>query len=276
MDFNTPELVGLCIKTLDTALKVSPLQYTVTTGEQNSQVSYDDLKQQDSFTIGKIKTDNLKTAVYSSVKYDLVGQLSQETKLTRRTIADILKGIKFTTFGLFKINPEEFISKAARLINEQKATVIVEHLSYDPLTETHSLDIFTNPPPKISVANTGEKLNRHIYDYIVTDSQVERDFVKALDVSEEVVVYAKLPRGFFIPTPVGDYNPDWAISFKEGKVKHLYFVAETKGSLSSLELRAIEKSKIACADKFFAKISSEQVKYAAIENYGQLMNLVQS
>jgi type III restriction enzyme len=204
----------------------------------------------------------------------LIGKLTEETKLTRQTITRILQGIKLPVFSQYQTNPEDFIAKAARLINEQKATVIVEHLSYDTIADTHSLDIFTQEKPRADFSKAGEKLNRHIYDYVFTDSKVERDFVQQLDTSEEVVVYAKLPRGFFIPTPVGDYNPDWAISFKEGSVKHIYFIAETKGSISSMELREIEKSKIQCARKFFSTITSEQVKYGVVESYGKLMDLV--
>lgn len=114
-------------------------------------------------------------------------------------------------------------------------------------------------------------------DYVITDSKVERDFVTELDTSTEVVVYAKLPRGFFIPTPVGDYNPDWAIAFQEGKVKHVYFVAETKGSLSSMQLKGAELAKIECARKFFASIeidSGEAVKYDVVTDYSELMQLV--
>ena len=117
-----------------------------------------------------------------------------------------------------------------------------------------------------------------VQDDQITDSKVERDFVTELDASSEVVVYAKLPRGFLIPTPVGDYNPDWAIAFKEGSVKHIYFVAETKGSMSSMELRAIEHTKIECARKFFEeinrKIESEHVKYDVVSSYGKLMEIV--
>ena len=97
-----------------------------------------------------------------------------------------------------------------------------------------------------------------------------------LDTSVEVVVYAKLPRSFTIPTPVGNYNPDWAIAFQEGTVKHVYFIAETKGSMSSMELRKIEECKIDCARKFFKKITSDQVKYDVVDSYGKLMQLVKS
>jgi len=126
----------------------------------------------------------------------------------------------------------------------------------------------------VDLAKAGDKLNRHIYDYVFTDSKIERTFVNELDTSVEVVVYAKLPKGFFIPTPVGDYNPDWAISFKEGSVKHIYFIAETKGSMSSMELRKIEQCRIDCARKFFGRMTSEQVRYGVVDSYGKLMALV--
>ena len=170
------------------------------------------------------------------------------------------------------------VAEATRLINEQKATVIIEHLAYDPVEDKFDLDIFTAGQTKQDFSKAGDKLQRHIYDYVLTDSKVEREFVKDLDTASEVVVYAKLPRGFLIPTPVGDYNPDWAITFKEGVVKHIYFVAETKGSMSSMELREIEKTKIQCARKFFDELNRryapENVKYDVVDSFGKLMEVV--
>jgi type III restriction enzyme len=183
-----------------------------------------------------------------------------------------LRGIKAAVFAQYKTNPEDFILKASTLINEQKATVIVEYITYNPLEETHTIDIFTQE--KKEDLSKGFKATRHIYDYVFTDSGNERTFVGELDASAEVVVYAKLPKSFHIPTPVGNYNPDWAIAFKHGKVKYVYFVAETKGSMSSMELRKIEESKIECARKFFSKITAGQVKYDVVNSYGKLMELV--
>ena len=278
VDFATAELVKKCVAELDKELHVSPLQYTIKRGEQKDDVSYEAVKQGESFRVMETITESDNSSVHSTVKYDLIGKLAEQTQLTRRTITAILQGIRPDVFSQYKTNPEDFIAKAARLINEQKATVIVEHLAYDTRAGTYDLDIFTQEKPKIDFSTAGDKLNRHIYDYVLTDSKIERDFVKELDTSKEVLVYAKLPKGFFIPTPVGNYNPDWAISFKEGAVKHIYFIAETKGSMSSMELRAIEKSKIDCARKFFAdintKISTDKVKYDVVDSYGKLMDLV--
>jgi type III restriction enzyme len=274
VSFDTNELVAKCIATLDSELKVSPLQYNIVAGEQADQTTYDAVKTGEAFKVSETSTVTHKSSIHSAVSYDLIGKLAEETMLTRRTIAAILHGLNVAVFSQYRQNPEDFIQKAARLINEQKATVIVEHLSYDRLGDTFSTAIFTQEKNKDDFSKAF-KTQRHIFDYVFTDSKNERSFVEELDASAEVVVYAKLPRGFFIPTPVGNYNPDWAIAFQQGKVKHVYFVAETKGSLSSLDLREIEKRKIDCARKFFAKITSDQVKYDMVDSYGQLMAIVQ-
>jgi len=271
--FETPELIKKCEAALDKELRVSPLQYTIVAGEQIDTATTDDLKQGESFKITKTKTDSHTHSIHSAVKYDLIGKLAEETQLTRSTIASILQGINVAVFSQYRTNPEDFIAKAARLINEQKATVIIEKLTYDSVGEIYDIDIFTQEKRQEDFSKA-IKTDHHIYDYVFTDSKNESTFVKELDTSAEVVVYAKLPRGFFIPTPVGNYNPDWAIAFHEGAVKHIYFIAETKGSMSSLELREIEKCKIDCARKFFTKITSDQVKYDVVDSYGKLMELV--
>ena len=272
VDFDTSELIAKCIKTFDKELRVTPLQYTVTAGIQKDEATYEEMKQGDAFEVKQNQTDHLTSSASSAVKYDLIGKLAEATQLTRKTIATILRGINLAVFGQYKTNPEDFILKAGTLMNEQKATVIIEHLAYNPLQETHSIDIFAQQ--KKEDLSKGFKANRHIYDYVFTDSSNERTFVGELDASSEVVVYAKLPKAFYIPTPVGNYNPDWAIAFEVGKVKHVYFVAETKGSMSSMDLRKIEESKIECARKFFAKITSDQVKYDVVNSYGKLIEIV--
>jgi type III restriction enzyme len=273
VEFETPELVAKCVKALEAELKVSPMQYTVGKGEQTETATYDSIRQGESFKMTESTPDFHRASAHSAVKYDLIGRLAGETQLTRATVASVLQGINKAVFSQYRTNPEDFMQKAAHLMNEQKATVIVEHIAYDPTGDTHTMDIFTQDKPKEDFSKA-VKADHHIYDYVFTDSKNERDFVRELDTSAAVVVYAKLPRGFFIPTPVGNYNPDWAIAFQEGKVKHVYFVAETKGSMSSMDLRKIEESKIECARKFFAKITSDQVKYDVVDNYNTLLALV--
>ena len=277
--FDNDELIHKAIISLDASLRVTPLTYTVQRGEQATRATLDDIKGGTGFALTMTATESERHSVHSTVRYDLIGKLAEATQLTRRTIAAILQGINPAVFAQFKQNPEHFITEGTRLINEQKATCIIEHLAYDPIEDRYDIAIFTDGQTKQDFTNAGNKLQRHIYDYVLTDSKVERQFVQELDTSSEVVVYAKLPRGFLIPTPVGDYNPDWAIAFREGSVKHIYFVAETKGSMSSLELRQIERTKIECARKFFAEMNKrfapKNVRYDVVNSYGKLMEVVQ-
>lgn len=283
VEFDSDELVNKAVAALnrnDTGLRVTPLQYTIQHGEQASSVTYDELKDGSAFELKVSETEINRSSIHSAVKYDLIGKLADGTQLTRRTVAEILKGLNAAVFAQFKTNPESFIAEAVRLINEQKATVIIEHLAYDPVGDKFDLDIFTAGQTKQDFSNAVKTPKHHIYDFVLPDSgsTPERDFAEALEASAEVVVYAKLPRGFLIPTPVGDYNPDWAISFKEDSVKHIYFVAETKGSLSSMKLREIEKTKIECARKFFDEMNRrfqpENVKYDVVDSFEKLMEVV--
>ena len=280
VEFDSAELIRKAIAHLDRHLNVAALQYVVRAGRQREQLETDDLTSSGSgFAMQTTQTHTETVNAHSQVKYDLLGEITEKTQLTRRTGAAILSGITPGTFAKFRLNPEQFITEAARLINEQKATVIVEHLTYDALEDRFDSAIFTENQTAQDFSKAGSKLKKHIYDYVVTDSKVEREFVTELDTSHEVAVYAKLPRGFFIPTPVGDYNPDWAIAFTEGSVKHLYFVAETKGSLSTRQLKGVEDAKIECARKFFASLSEKNgndVTYDVVADYTELMQLVTS
>lgn len=271
--FDADELIRRSVATLNESLHVKRMQYVIEGGAQRDDVSFDQLANGTAFKLKDSATAEYRHPIHSTVKYDLIGNLAEATQLTRATIASILKGINAAVFSQYRANPEDFIARAGTLINEQKATVIVEHIAYDPVEETHSSDIFTAGKPKDDFSKAFAA-RHHVYDYVFTDSDGERKFVEQLDASAEVVVYAKLPKSFFIPTPVGNYNPDWAIAFHDGKVKHVFFIAETKGSMSTLDLRAIEKSKIDCARKFFARITADQVKYDVVDSYAKLMDLV--
>ena len=280
VEFDSAELIRKAIAHLDRHLNVAALQYVVRAGRQREQLETDDLTSSGSgFAMQTTQTHTETVNAHSQVKYDLLGEITEKTQLTRRTVAAILSCITPGTFAKFRLNPEQFITEAARLINEQKATVIVEHLTYDALEDRFDSAIFTENQTAQDFSKAGAKLKKHIYDYVVTDSEVERKFVTELDTSHEVAVYAKLPRGFFIPTPVGDYTPDWAIAFTEGSIKHLYFVADTKGSLSTLQLKGVEDAKIECARKFFASLSEKNgndVTYDVVADYTELMQLVTS
>lgn len=277
VDFEGQELIDKAINALNSKLKVSKLVVNITTGTMNNINSKQDLFDGLAF---KTKPDATKTekitSVATSIKYDLIGKLVDETGLTRQTIVKILQGMEKAIFDQFKSNPEEFIIKTANLINEQKATLIIQHIAYSKIDGDNVYDtsIFTEPTLKGKFGINAIATHKNIYDHLLYDSTIEKDFAEKLEEAKDVVVYVKLPKGFYISTPVGKYNPDWAIAFNQEHVKHIYFVAETKGNMSTLELRDIEKAKIECAKKHFAAISNKEVVYDVVSNYDELMTKV--
>ena len=276
VDFDTDELVKKSIDSINQKLHVSKVFFKVETGTMEEIKSRDELLEGSAFSKSKSSTYDSSKRIHTnnSVKYDLVGKIVSETGLTRKAVVEILVGIEKTVFDQFAYNPEEFIIKASDLINDEKATAIVQHITYNVLDEHYDTDIFTEPTIKGKLGTNAMKAQRHLYDHIVYDSTNERDFASDLDTNTNIAVYVKLPDSFYIATPVGKYNPDWAIAFYEGAVKHIYFVAETKGSMSSMQLRLIEESKIHCAREHFKAISNGNVVYDVVDSYQTLLNKV--
>jgi type III restriction enzyme len=272
VEFESPELIKKSADALNANLRVTELMYTTTTGEQNDGLNLD---------VTKTKTQKLKHAQGSSVAYDLVGKISEGTALTRRTATAVLKKLNREKLYLFQSNPEEFIQRVVEEINRQKAAVVVEHISYQPSAEEQYTQNIFNMSKSSQEYAKAYHAKKAIQDYVFTDGtaeeSIERQFAKDVDAADEVVVYAKLPRGpkgFYIPTPVGNYSPDWAIAFKRGAVKHIFFIAETKGSMDSLNLRPIEQAKIFCAKKLFNEISTTGVKYHDVDSYQKLLEIM--
>lgn len=277
VDFDSDELIEKAVKGINKDLFVTELQYVASTGQQTEKMDEHDLERGEAFTTAKTSTKSLRNAEKSHIKYDLIGKVAQGTTLTRKTTATILKSLDPSRLYMFRNNPEEFITKVITLINEQKATTIVEHIQYNTLEDIYESDIFTDENHAQGF-DKAYKAEHHIQDYVFTDGtaekSIERQFAEDLDHSQEVCVYAKLPRTFHIPTPVGNYAPDWAVAFKEGTVKHIYFIAETKGTMNSLELRPIEKAKLDCAKKLFNEASNSEVRYHNVDTYQELLNVM--
>ena len=277
VEFDSNELIKKAIAHIDKNLFVSELQYTTTIGRQKAEMNEYEVERADSFTGEKTRTQILKHTETSQIKYDLIGKVAEGTTLTRKTVSAILQGIRADKLYMFKNNPEEFITKVIRLINEQKATMIVEHISYDTIEGEYDSTIFTAEKNTQSF-DKAFLAKKAIQDYVFTDGSaeksIERRFAEDLDAAEEVCVYAKLPRTFKIPTPVGNYSPDWAIAFYEGAVKHIFFVAETKGTMETLNLRPIEQAKISCAKKLFNEMSTSKVVYHDVDSYQSLLNIM--
>ncbi len=274
VDFETEELIQNAINVLNGKLRVQKIFYKIESGSMEGIKSKEELEKGESMKKNESATETRTITANKSVKYDLVGKLVSETGLTRKDTVRILTGIEPLVFEQYKYNPEEFILKSAQLINEQKATAIIEHITYHVLDDRYGTEVFTEPTIKGKLNVNAMKAQKHLYDHIVYDSTNEHDFATELDTNKAVAVYVKLPNGFYISTPVGKYNPDWAIAFYEGTVKHIYFIAETKGDMSSMQLRDIEKGKIHCAKEHFKAISRDDVVYDVIDSYQSLLNIV--
>lgn len=279
VDFETSELIENSVSAIDKYLNVTEIRIVVGTGSLESISSKEALAEGTAMKAGKVRTIHVNEAVGGNVKYDLVGRIVENTGLTRRAIVDILTKIKPTTFAQFKLNPEEFIIKVSKLINEVKAFAVVKHIEYHKLDDTFDESIFTENTIRGKLGENAIESLKSLYDLVVVDSVgTEKPFAEQLERQEDVEVYTKLPRGFYINTPMGHYNPDWAIVFREGSVKHIYFVAETKGKtdleVKSANLRGVEDSKIECARRHFASISGENIKFGVVSSYGELSQLI--
>ena len=278
VDFDNQELVERSIWALNESLNVSSIRFIKEEGEMKDIKSKEELLNGNAFKKDNRPYDyeDIKGSIGTKIKYDLVGKLVEATNLTRKTIIQILTQINIVTFNLFKLNPEEFIIKAGKIINTQKAALIIDKITYKISSEKYDTNIFREPTIRGVLGKNALEVNKHLYNFVVCDSQNEMDFVSVLDRDSNVAVYVKLPSEFFIPTPVGNYNPDWAIAFYEGTVKYIYFVAETKGSIDQEELRGIEEKKIECAKKHFKAISNGTVVYGVVDgkNYETLLDLV--
>ena len=276
VDFKTEELIEKAVAQLDAHLHVTEISINVVSGTLNKIGSKNQLEAGNAMKITSSERKTVNELVGSNVKYDLIGKLVEDTQLTRHAIVTILQKIRPVTFNQFKANPEDFIIKAGNIINECKAIAVIEHVKYHKLDKQYESDIFSNATLKGKLGVNAMESQKSLYDLVVVDSVgIEMDFAKALEIESDVVVYTKLPGGFYINTPVGHYNPDWAIVFKEGSdIKHIYFVAETKGSLSESQLRESEKSKIECARRHFNTIADSSVSYGVVTKYSELRDII--
>ena len=273
VSFSDDELRRKSIERINSDLRVSRLQYTLAVGGQKSQATRDEVQGGSSFGRTQTETRDVDAGTASvGVTYDLVGEVAQAAAITRRSAAAILAGIDASVFELYRVNPEEFIKKAAALIVSEKATMVVEHISYREIDDVYDEAIFTERMP--DNASKAYEAKKNIQRFVFPDSDGERRFAEDMDAAAEVAVYAKLPRSFQIPTPVGNYAPDWAIAFKEGSVRHVFFIAETKGTMDTMELSGVENAKIACAKKLFNEMSTSDVRYHNVATYEDLLEVM--
>ena len=275
VNFDSDEFVEKIISELNKKLRVDKIYFRLESGYLGEIKSKDDLQAGTAFKKSSSNFVNDKDIVaVDTFKFDVVGKLVAETGLTRQTIIKILCQINQEIFSRFKYNPEEFVIKASQIIHSQKAVTIVEHIKYNKTNETYDINIFSEVRWSGNLNTNALATEKNLYDYLIYDSKVERNFAEELETDKNVTVYVKLPSGFYISTPIGKYNPDWAIVFREGDVKNIYFVAETKGSMDSMQLRLIEDKKIECAREHFKTISTENLRYDVVKSYKDLLDKI--
>lgn len=209
---------------------------------------------------------------------DLIGTIATRTNLTRRTVCNILRQMKPTSFANYRRNPDVFISRAVSIINDTKSPLIAANIHYYKTDDNWSIDDIFNGTLTgqrgIDVVDMSAEMqsNKGLYDYLKYDSEGELTFGKGLERDSNIVLYAKIPTTFKISTPVGNYSPDWAIIAKrpDSDTTNVFFIAETKGSEKDIDLRPVEQAKIDCARKHFAVVSSGKVKYDVVESIDRL------
>ncbi|MDD3264134.1 MAG: DEAD/DEAH box helicase family protein [Candidatus Nanoarchaeia archaeon] len=271
--FDTKELVEKAINSINSKLNINKMKVRITEGSQKENITSILVNTKESMTEAKSKVKVIEDFSPSQIKYDLIGELTKGTGLTRKTIIEILSSISLDKFEIYKYNPEEFIRKVSNIINEEKASTVIDGITYHKTEQKYDNEIFTINNVNGELGKNAIDVKKHIYDFLITDSQNETNFAKKLETGE-VTVYAKLPNGFKIPTPVGNYNPDWAIVFDNKDFKYVYFIAETKGSMSTMELREVEKAKIECARRHFKCLCNDVVKYDVVDSYESLINII--
>lgn len=204
---------------------------------------------------------------------DLLTDLQDRTQLTRRTIVSILTGSG--RLDDFKRNPQQFIELAAETINRCKRMALVDGIKYQKLGDQHvyAQELFEKEELTGYLKNMLMDTQKSIYEHVVYDSTTERDFADGLEKNDAIKLYAKLPGWFKVPTPLGTYNPDWAVLVEEDGAQRLYFVVETKSSLFTDDLRDKESAKIECGKAHFKALAvgENPARYVVARSVGDLM-----
>lgn len=272
IDIDTNELITSSVEGINQTLEVTKVLVNITIAKQRNLFEVEDLANETMMDEAKHIYEKMDYEL-GATKYDLIGEIVKNTQFRRKTIVKILSEIREDKFAMFKTNPEDFILKVSHIINSQKIKLLVSGIKYFKTDETYTNDIFTISNFKCNLNSDTIEVKKHIYDYLKSDSNVEKEFARAMD-NGQIIVYAKLPNEFKIPTPMGTYNPDWAVVFERVDRKNIYFVAETKGNCEELQLKGAENLKIQYAKRYFECLNDEDIIYDCVNNYGELVNKI--
>jgi len=262
VDFDSQDLVDACVKEMQESLIVGKTRFIYQEGKAT-------------ISRGGVEVEDVKETTHVScvIDYtlpDIVSYLQNETNLTRKTIVDIL--IKSGKLEGFKNNPQKFIDKALEIIRQTMHRFIVDGIKYQKIGDEfyYAQELFETEEVHGYLSKNMVDANKAIYEHVVYDSEIERNFVASFEKNSNVKVYTKLPVWFKIETPLGNYNPDWAVLIEEEGSKKLYFIVESKGSLFTFDRRGSENAKIDCGKAHFEAIGND-VHFAVASSYENLM-----
>jgi type III restriction enzyme len=271
VDFESELLIKNSITKINANLEVVKIHAEITQASTKDYLKRSDLEDNNLFVKEKIEDYSTENIISSSIVYDLVGEIVKETNLTRKTITTILEKIDSEKFEKYKENPEDFIIQMSKIINSQKAEIILDRIKYYKTGKKISLDIFKNNKFLNNRAFRIDDPKKYIYEFLEYDSDIEKKLAENLNTFKQLKVFAKLPKGEYnIETPVGKYSPDWLIVFDKKEITHAYFIAETKGTTEEINLKGVERAKIECAKKHFKAISGDKVKFDVTDSFEDL------
>ncbi|MFA7220878.1 MAG: restriction endonuclease subunit R, partial [Synergistaceae bacterium] len=249
VNFDTEELVKVCSEEIKNNLRVDKAKMIYS--KAKIEINKGGAMSEESDRYGVVVED----MAYELP--DIITYLQNETKLTRKTIVRILK--ESEKLGDFKNNPQKFMDEVSSIIQRKMNYLIVDGIKYEKLgdDEFYAQELFKNEELFGYLTKNMIESEKSVYEYVVYDSDVEEEFAKKLEGNNRIKVYAKLPSWFKIETPIGDYNPDWAVLVEKDNEEKLYFVIETKGKIEPEELRGREDKKIKCGIKHFEAIGND-------------------
>lgn len=258
VDFSTPELIEKCVNVMDEQLDVKLSKLIGTKARVDIKDS------------GVSTTEKERKVVHADDEKvplpDIITFLQNETYLTRQTIVDIL--IQSGTLNQFKKNPQQYMDETLKIISSKMKHMLVDGIKYTKIgdNEYYAQELFENTELFGYLSKNMMASERSVYDHIIYDSKNEAEFAARFENNANVILYTKLPGWFKIPTPLGSYNPDWAVLFDQDGNKKLYFILETKGNVRFESLRQTESDKIRCGKKHFESLG-EDVKFEVADNY---------
>lgn len=266
VEFDSDELIKQCIKSLNSNLMKKSTSVTfekaILTVDKGGVASEDR---------PDIITEQVRTEVKSLP--DIITYLQEETDLTRSSIVKILKGLEKGKIDFFKINPQAFIESCIEIINLKKRVFITDGIKYQRIGDDAYYNQKELEENELLVYLTDRLVDseKSVYKKTLCDSMVEENLAKQFEDSENIKLYTKLPSWFTVPTPLGEYNPDWAVLYSKADGEKLYFITESKGSVFDEDLRPVEKAKIDCGKAHFSALSSRLILAHTIDDvHGQV------